>query len=48
VYGLAIAGEDGVRAVIANLRAELDLTIGLAGLTSVGEIGREALAEAPR
>jgi lactate 2-monooxygenase len=34
-YGLAIAGERGVRAVIRNFVAELDLTMGLAGCASV-------------
>jgi lactate 2-monooxygenase len=37
-YGLGIAGELGVREVIRNLRAEFDLTLGLAGCTSVVEI----------
>ncbi len=44
-YGLAIAGAPGVREVIRNLRAELDLTMGLAGCSSVPQIGREALAD---
>jgi lactate 2-monooxygenase len=44
VYGLAVAGEDGVREVLQNFKAELDLTMGLAGCTSIGEIDREALA----
>ena len=43
-YGLAIAGEVGVREVLRNLIAEFDLTMGLAGCASVGEIGPEALA----
>lgn len=38
VYGLAVAGEAGVAAVFRNLVAELDLTMGLAGCRSVGEI----------
>ncbi len=37
-YGLAIAGEAGVREVLANVRAEFDLTMGLAGCRSVAEI----------
>jgi isopentenyl diphosphate isomerase/L-lactate dehydrogenase-like FMN-dependent dehydrogenase len=41
VYGLALAGEEGTRQVIRNLRAEFDLTLGLAGCRSVAEI-REA------
>jgi lactate 2-monooxygenase len=43
VYGLAIAGEQGVRDVIRNHVAELDLTMGLAGCRSVAEITREKL-----
>jgi lactate 2-monooxygenase len=43
VWGLAIAGEAGVREVIRNYCAEFDLTMGLAGCTSAAEIGPEAL-----
>jgi len=43
-YALAIGGEAGVRELIQNLIAELDLTIGLAGHRSVGELGPELLA----
>ncbi|MGF1506989.1 MAG: lactate 2-monooxygenase [Anaerolineae bacterium] len=39
VYGLALAGEAGVRGVIANLKADFDLTMGLAGCTTPAEIG---------
>ena len=46
VYGLALAGEDGVREVVANLLAEFDLTMGLAGLASVDEISADALVRA--
>ncbi|MDP9294861.1 MAG: alpha-hydroxy-acid oxidizing protein, partial [Actinomycetota bacterium] len=46
VYGLAIAGQAGVREVIENLRADFDLTMGLAGCRSVGEIGPAALSPA--
>lgn len=42
-YGLGIAGETGVREVIRNVVAELDITLGLAGLTAVSELNREAL-----
>ncbi|MEJ1087945.1 alpha-hydroxy-acid oxidizing protein [Microbacterium sp. Mu-80] len=42
-YGLGIAGEQGVREVIRNVLAELDITLGLAGLTSVAELDRDAL-----
>jgi lactate 2-monooxygenase len=44
VYGLAVGGEAGVREVIENLVAELDLTLGLAGAPSVADLGPEALA----
>jgi lactate 2-monooxygenase len=43
-YGLAVAGEAGVAAVLRNFIAELDLTMGLAGCRSVAEITREMLA----
>jgi lactate 2-monooxygenase len=43
VYGLAIAGERGVREVIGNVLAEFDLTLGLAGCTSISEINRSGL-----
>jgi lactate 2-monooxygenase len=42
-YGLAIAGEAGVREVIRNLLADFSLTMGLAGCASVGEISAGAL-----
>jgi lactate 2-monooxygenase len=48
VFGLALAGEDGVREVIQNHMAEFDLTMGLTGCRSVSEIDREMLAPAPR
>lgn len=44
VYGLALAGEAGVREVIRNMIAELDLTLALCGLTSVADLGPDALA----
>jgi lactate 2-monooxygenase len=40
VYGLAIAGQRGVEEVIGNVLAEFDLTLGLAGCTSVRGIDR--------
>jgi isopentenyl diphosphate isomerase/L-lactate dehydrogenase-like FMN-dependent dehydrogenase len=43
VYGLAIAGARGVREVLENFVADFDLTMGLAGCRSVGEIGPETL-----
>jgi isopentenyl diphosphate isomerase/L-lactate dehydrogenase-like FMN-dependent dehydrogenase len=45
-YGLAIAGERGVREVIENVRAELDLTMGLSGCRSLAEVTRECLTRA--
>ncbi len=43
VYGLAVAGHEGVREIIQNLMAEFDLTLGLAGCQSIGEISRDSL-----
>ncbi|HVS28830.1 MAG TPA: alpha-hydroxy-acid oxidizing protein [Solirubrobacteraceae bacterium] len=45
-YGLAIAGEEGVREVLANFVADFDLTMGLAGCRSIAEIDRAALVHA--
>jgi lactate 2-monooxygenase len=47
VFGLAIAGEDGVREVLQNFTADFELTMGLAGCRSVGEIDRDMLTQAP-
>nr|WP_242496306.1 alpha-hydroxy-acid oxidizing protein [Xylanimonas protaetiae] len=47
VYGLALAGQTGVRTVVENVLAELDLTMALAGVRDVVEIGVEHL-DAPR
>ena len=46
VWGLAVAGEEGVREVIRNLRADFDLTMGLAGVSSVRDIGRDNVTRA--
>jgi lactate 2-monooxygenase len=43
IYGLALGGRDGVRDVLANIVAELDLTMGLSGVGSVAQIGPELL-----
>ena len=43
VYGLALAGEEGVRSVLKNFAADLDLTMGLAGCRSIAEIGAATL-----
>jgi lactate 2-monooxygenase len=42
-YGLAVAGEAGVAAVLRHVLAELDITLGLAGRTSVAELDRDVL-----
>jgi lactate 2-monooxygenase len=43
-FGLAAAGEAGVRQVIRNLQADTDLEMGLSGLRSVREIGPSLLS----
>ena len=43
VYGLAIAGQAGVEAVLQNFIADFELTMSLAGCKSVKEITREML-----
>ena len=37
-YGLALGGQDGVRHVLRCVLAELDLTLALAGYTTVAEL----------
>ncbi len=44
VYGLALAGSDGVRAVTEHVLAELDITMALAGVSETRQIGRHNLA----
>ena len=44
VYGLALAGTRGAVAVLEHLLAELDLTLGLTGGATVGELSRDMLA----
>ena len=43
VYGLALDGAAGVSAVIDNVVAELDLTMGLVGVSSIEEITADLL-----
>ena len=45
VYGLAIAGEVGVRDVIENLWADFELTLRLSGRAGIEEIGKNCLNE---
>jgi lactate 2-monooxygenase len=43
LWGLAVAGEEGVRDVLLNLAADLDLTMALSGYTSCRELDSSAL-----
>lgn len=45
-YGLAVAGADGVREVIRNMLAELDITLGLSGHTAIAAVDPTALRPA--
>lgn len=47
VYGLALAGEEGVREVLANLLADFELTMALSGCCSPAELGRQHLVAVP-
>jgi lactate 2-monooxygenase len=42
-WGLAVAGEQGVREVLLNLLADFELTLGLAGCSRSAEISRDFL-----
>ena len=42
-FGLALAGEDGVREVVANMMADFELTMALAGCASASAIGRDSV-----
>jgi len=46
VYGLTLGGEFGVAEVLKNMLADFDLTMGLAGCTSVEEIAASCLWKA--
>jgi len=46
IWGLAIAGEQGVRDVVQNFLADLDLTMGLSGFRSVKELDASVLTSA--
>ncbi len=43
VYGLALAGADGARAVMEHVMAELDLTMALTGVTRIDQITPDRL-----
>lgn len=47
LWGLAVAGEAGVRQVLEMLRAELDTAMALCGCASVEEVGRDLVAPSP-
>lgn len=44
VYGLALAGSEGVQEVVNNLQSEFELTMALAGCRSVSEISPELIS----
>jgi lactate 2-monooxygenase len=44
IWGLAVAGEQGVREVILNFLADLDIAMGLCGCCSIDELGTAILA----
>ncbi len=44
VYGLALAGEQGVKEVLQNMLTEFELTMGLAGCKNISEITPKTLA----
>jgi isopentenyl diphosphate isomerase/L-lactate dehydrogenase-like FMN-dependent dehydrogenase len=43
IWGLGVAGEQGVRQVLRSLLAEIDLTMGLSGLTALDQVSSEIL-----
>jgi len=43
VWGLGLAGEEGVRHVLRSLLAELDLTLALSGYTSFDDVGPDSM-----
>ncbi len=47
LWGLAIAGEQGVREVVLNFLADFDLTFALSGYSSCRELNASALARPP-
>lgn len=47
MHGLGIAGQEGAKAVLAGLLADLDLTMGLSGLKSIASLQRSGLRHTP-
>ena len=47
VYGLTLAGAEGVAEVLRNIRAELDLTMALTGCRTLADVTRDRLVEVP-
>src|SRR3954471_7625139 len=45
IYGLAVAGEAGVREAVINFLADMDVTMGLCGIKACREIGPELLTK---
>ena len=45
IWGLAVAGEQGVRDVLLNFLADLDLTFALSGYTACSQLGPGVLAD---
>lgn len=45
MYGLAVAGEQGVQSVLQNLLADLDITMTLAGEKSISKLSKTMLKE---
>lgn len=43
MYGLALAGEEGVKQVIRNILADVDLTLALSGKTNIRDLSRDIL-----
>ena len=42
-WGLALAGEEGVRQVVSDVLGEFDLTLGLTGHTAVDQLRPDVL-----
>ena len=43
IYGLSVAGAEGVRQTVENVIGELDLTMGLSGYDDITEVDRQAI-----